>query len=98
MVYQGIPPGVITKSADEPFANRRLHLQRWLTKLRLAHMQLDTLRLRLLRIGGWLQPSCGGLRLHLASSHSGEPLWYLLASRRPRLMNNSGLFERHSVW
>lgn len=59
-------------------------LRRWLTWLRVARMQLDTLRLWLLKIGGWVRWHLGGIRLHLASSHPGEPLWHLLASRPNR--------------
>jgi hypothetical protein len=59
-------------------------LRRWLRQQRIARMQLDTLRLWLLKIGGWLRVQLGGIRLHLASSHPGEPLWHLLASRPNR--------------
>jgi hypothetical protein len=59
-------------------------LRRWLTRLRVARMQLDTLRLGLIKIGGWVRQHPGGVRLHLASSHPGEPLWHLLASRPNR--------------
>jgi hypothetical protein len=46
-------------------------------------MQLDSLRLRLIKIGGWVRetPQRLALTLHLASSHPGEPLWRLLAAR-----------------
>jgi len=43
-----------------------------------------TLRLWVLKIGGWLRFQLGGIRLHLAASHPGEPLWHLLASRPDR--------------
>jgi hypothetical protein len=56
-------------------------LRRWLRQLRVPRMQLDTLRLRLLKIGGWVRQRLDGIRLHLASSHPGEPLWHLLASQ-----------------
>jgi hypothetical protein len=50
-------------------------------------LQLDTLRLRLLKIGGWLRttldPRAIPFRRHLASSHPGEPLWHLPAARFP---------------
>ena len=59
-------------------------LRRWLLRFHVARMQLDTLRLWLLKIGGWVQRYLGGIRLHLASSHPGEPLWHLLASRPNR--------------
>ena len=49
-----------------------------------AAIQLDTLRLRLLKIGGRVRELPGRIRLHLASSHPGEPLWtYLAAARGP---------------
>jgi hypothetical protein len=44
-------------------------------------MQLDTLRLRLVKIGGWVREQTLSLSLHLASSHPGEPLWHILAAR-----------------
>ena len=48
-----------------------------------ARVQLDTLRLRLLKIGGRGRELPGRIRLHLASSHPGEPLWsYLPVARR----------------
>jgi Transposase DDE domain group 1 len=60
-------------------------LRRSLAQAGVARMQLDSLRLRLLKIGGWVREALDGLRrycqLHLASSHPGEPLWYLLAAR-----------------
>lgn len=59
-------------------------LRRWLQQLRVARMQLDTLRLWLLKIGGWVQRYLGGIHLHLASSHPGEPLWHLLTARPNR--------------
>jgi hypothetical protein len=45
-----------------------------------ARMQLDTLRLRLIKIGGWVRQQLPILELHLASSHPGEPLWQVLAT------------------
>jgi hypothetical protein len=59
-------------------------LRRWLQRLHVARMQLDTLRLWLLKVGGWLRWHQGGIRLHLAASHPGEPLWLLLAARPNR--------------
>ena len=59
-------------------------IRRWLTAAHVARMELATLRLRLLKIGGWLQRWRDGIRLHLASSHPSEPLWLLLASRPNR--------------
>jgi hypothetical protein len=59
-------------------------LRRRLCSLRVARMQLDTLRLRLIKIGGWVRQRLECIRLHLASSHPGEPLWRLLAADPPR--------------
>jgi hypothetical protein len=59
-------------------------LRRLLIQAGLARLQLDTLRLRLVKIGGWVREQWQGLQtlhLHLASSHPGEPLWHLLAAR-----------------
>jgi len=59
-------------------------LRRLLIPAGVARMQLDTLRLRLVKIGGWVREHLRGLQtfqLHLASSHPGEPLWHLLAAR-----------------
>ena len=59
-------------------------LRRWLI-VRIgeaAHVQLDTLRLRLLKIGARVRELPDRIRLHLASSHPGEPLWHALAAHR----------------
>jgi hypothetical protein len=60
-------------------------LRRWLARRQVPHLQRGTLRLRLLKIGGWVRPWLGLVHLHLASSHPGEPLWHLLATRPNRL-------------
>lgn len=59
-------------------------LRRWLLQSGVPRMQLDTLRLRLIKIGGWLRQLQTRVRLHLARSHPGEPLWHLLATRPGR--------------
>ena len=59
-------------------------LRRWLVQRGVPRQQLDTLRLQLIKIGGWVRQGRAGLRLHLASSHPGAPLWHLLASRPGR--------------
>lgn len=59
-------------------------LRRWLMAAGMARIQLDTLRLRLLKIGGWVRELATVVRLHLASSHPGRPLWDLLAARPGR--------------
>jgi hypothetical protein len=58
-------------------------LRRALVQAGTARMQLDTLRLRLVKIGGWVRQHAETLHLHLASSHPGEPLWRLLAACFP---------------
>jgi hypothetical protein len=55
--------------------------RRLLIQAGIARMQLDTLRLRLIKIGGWVRERTLFFFLHLASSHPGEPLWDLLADR-----------------
>jgi hypothetical protein len=59
-------------------------VRRWLARLHVPHLQLGTLRLRLIKIGGWVRTRLDGIRLHLASSHPGEDLWHLLATRPGR--------------
>lgn len=59
-------------------------LRRWLCRRGAARMQLDTLRLLLLKIGGWVRRLTDRVRIHLASSHPGQPLWHLLATRPGR--------------
>jgi hypothetical protein len=59
-------------------------VRRWLAACRVAPMQLDTLRLRLVKIGGWVYELVSRVRLRLASSHPSEPLWRLLAARPGR--------------
>jgi hypothetical protein len=59
-------------------------LRRWLLAAGMERIQLDTLRLRLIKIGGWVRELATVVRLHLASSHPGRPLWDLLAARPGR--------------
>lgn len=59
-------------------------LRRWLMAAGMERIQLDTLRLRLLKIGGWVRELATRVRLHLASSHPGRPLWEFLAARPGR--------------
>jgi hypothetical protein len=56
-------------------------LRRWLAATEAATYQFDTLRLRLLKIGGRVREFADHIRLSLASSHPGEPLWLALAQR-----------------
>jgi hypothetical protein len=59
-------------------------LRQWLTRLRVPRMQLETVRLRLIKIGGLVCQRPGAIRVHLASGHPGEALWLTLASRPNR--------------
>ncbi len=63
-------------------------LRRWLMQLGSPGMQLDTLRLRVLKIGGRVMELAEQVRLRLASSHPGQALWRLLAAHR--FVNNPG--------
>ena len=65
-------------------------LRRWLVAAGAERRQRDTLRLRLLKIGGRVREWVTQVRLHLASSHPSEPLWRLLATRPHRPVNNPG--------
>jgi hypothetical protein len=65
-------------------------LRRWLAGTPAAHFQFDTLRLHLLKIGGYVREQAHRIRLHLASSHPGEPLWAHLAARLRLPVNNPG--------
>jgi hypothetical protein len=65
-------------------------LRRWLSLVQVPRMQLDTLRLRLIKVGGWVRELGTRVRLHLASSHPSEDWWRRLATRPRRPMNNSG--------
>jgi hypothetical protein len=59
-------------------------VRRWLMAQGVPRMQLDTLRLRLIKIGGWVRQLLTRVHLHLARSHPGRPLWNLLAARPGR--------------
>ena len=59
-------------------------LRRWLLAAGMPRVLLDTLRLRLVKIGGWVRQRADRVRLHLASSHPGRPLWDTLAARPGR--------------
>lgn len=64
-------------------------LRRWLAAAGLARTQRDTLRLRLLKVGGRVSQHCDQVRVRLASSHPTHPLWLALAAHL-RLVNNPG--------
>jgi len=57
-------------------------LRRWLVARAVPRMQLDTLRLHLLKIGGRVWQLSDRVRLRLASSHPGQFLWPHLAASR----------------
>jgi hypothetical protein len=59
-------------------------LRGWLAGTFAAAYQFDTLRLRLLKVGGRVRELAGRVRLSLASSHPAEPLWLHLAARPGR--------------
>ena len=63
-------------------------LRRWLLQAGYPRLQLGTLRVRLIKIGGWVRERVRGVAIHLARSHPGEPL--LAPPRRllPSPMNN----------
>jgi hypothetical protein len=48
-------------------------------------MQLDTLRLLLIKIGGRVRQLLTKVRLHLASGHPGQRLWHVLSPADPQL-------------
>src|SRR5918911_243323 len=62
---------VVTTRTDDPLAVYDWYVDRG---------QFDTLRLRLLKIGARVRELPDHIRLHLASSHPGEPLWHALAA------------------
>ena len=55
-------------------------VRRWLGARQVAPMQLDTLRLLVLKVGGRVYQWHDRVRLRLASSHPGQPLWGHLAA------------------
>ncbi len=54
-------------------------LRRWLARVGVARTQLDTLRLRLLKVGGRVYQQATCVLLRLAESHPGQALWTRLA-------------------
>jgi hypothetical protein len=55
-------------------------LRRWLTAAGIARMTLETLRLRLIKVGGWVRERLDRVRLRLATSHPSEIWWRALAT------------------
>ncbi len=60
-------------------------LRRKLVTTGVARMTLATVRLRVVKIGGWVRQWAEVVHLHLASSHPGQALWHLLATSPPPL-------------
>ncbi len=56
-------------------------LRRWLLRRGVQRMRLDTLRLRMIKIGGWVRQRFTTVELHLASSHPGQLLWDVLITQ-----------------
>lgn len=65
-------------------------LRRWLVTATVPRMTLDTLRLRLIKIGGWVRERTHDVRLRLATSHPNERWWPALGTVRQSIMNNPG--------
>jgi hypothetical protein len=57
-------------------------LRRWLVHMQVAPMTLETVRLRLLKIGGWVRQRAACVHLRLASSHPSEGWWRALDQLR----------------
>ena len=55
-------------------------LRRRLTAAGMRRTQLDTLRLLVVKVGGRVRQLLTKVRLHLASGHPGQRLWYALSS------------------
>ena len=55
-------------------------LRKKLCESGVERLQLDTLRLRLIKIGGRVRELLTRIKLHLASGHPGQPLWHTLAA------------------
>ena len=57
-------------------------VRRWLVRARIAPMTLETVHLKLLKIGGWVRKRQDSVHLSLASSHPSEAWWRALAAQR----------------
>lgn len=60
-------------------------LRRKLVTAGVARMTLESVRLRVIKIGGRVREWPDRVRVHLASSHLGQRLWHLLAAADPPL-------------
>lgn len=58
-------------------------LRRKLVEAEVERLQLDTLRLKLVKIGGRVKELLTKVRLYLASGHPGRRLWETLANAPP---------------
>ncbi|MGH3148371.1 MAG: transposase, partial [Rubrobacter sp.] len=58
--------------------------RRRLMEAGVRRMQLDTLRVLVVKIGGRVRQLLTKIRLHLASGHPGQHLWHALYSAEPR--------------
>lgn len=66
-------------------------IRRRLVRAGVRRMQLDTLRLLLVKIGARVRQLLTKIRLHLASGHPGQRLWHVLsATSMSGFVNNSG--------
>jgi hypothetical protein len=65
-------------------------LRRWLVRLGAARMELSSLRLTLIKLGGRVEQQTTRVQVHLTSHHPGEPLWHRLAPRLRCFVNNPG--------
>lgn len=60
-------------------------LRRTLVQMGEEPMRLETVRIRLVKIGGWVGQQMTQVSLHLAASHPGQPLWAILAAHWPAI-------------
>jgi hypothetical protein len=62
----------------------------------IGRLQLDTLRLRLIKVGGRVKELLACVKLHLASGYTGQPLWHTLATSAAlsRIIRGSRLRRR----
>jgi hypothetical protein len=58
-------------------------LRHWLRAAGIARMTLESLRLRLIKIGGWVRERLNRVRLRLATSHPSEAWWRALPLPAP---------------
>jgi hypothetical protein len=58
-------------------------LRRWLIAAGVERTTLETLRRRLVKIGGWVREWRDQVRVRLATSHPHEGWWHLLAVHHP---------------